>query len=148
MVSRLAQTRVSDKMAAELMLRTASIHTPPTAEDGWRLLVTRFRGRGVARTLCDVWMANLGPSERLLRTYQLGRMSWTEFGRRYRTEMLQPGGADRGNVVIKNHGQKFTLRLLRRLAETENVTLLCHCAEDERHCHRHLLRELILKEGL
>lgn len=128
------------------MLRTASIHTPPTPEDGLRLLVTRFRGRGIAKTLCDVWLASLGPSERLLRTYQHGRMSWAEFGRRYRAEMVQAGGADRGNVVIKNHGQKFTLRLIRRLAESGNVTLLCHCAEDAKQCHRHLLRELILKE--
>jgi hypothetical protein len=24
------------------------------------------------------------------------------------------------------------------------VTLLCHCAEDQAQCHRHLLRRLIL----
>jgi hypothetical protein len=23
------------------------------------------------------------------------------------------------------------------------VTLLCHCAEDEPHCHRHLLKALL-----
>lgn len=125
------------------MLRTASIRTPATPEDGLRLLVARFRGRGVAKTMCDVWLPNLGPSERLLRTYQHGRMSWVEFGRRYRTEMLQSGGADRGNVVIKNHGQKFTLRLVRRLAEAGNVTLLCHCPPDAANCHRFLLQELI-----
>lgn len=127
------------------MLRTASIQSPATSADGLRLLVTRFRGRGVAKTRCDVWLPNLGPSERLLRTFQQGRMSWAEFGRRYRTEMLQSGGADRGNVIIKNHGQKFTLRLLRHLAESGEVTLLCHCAEDAVHCHRFLLRDLILK---
>ena len=32
------------------------------------------------------------------------------------------------------------------LARTGRVTLLCHCAEDERQCHRHLLRELILSD--
>lgn len=125
------------------MLRTASIRTPATAEDGLRLLVARFRGRGVPKTLCDVWLPNLGPSERLLRTYLHGRMSWADFSRRYRAEMLQTGGADRGNVIIKNHGQKFTLRLIRRLAEAGNVTLLCHCAEEAEHCHRFLLRDLI-----
>lgn len=130
------------------MLRTASIQTRPTAEDGLRLLVTRFRGRGVPKTLCDVWLANLGPSERLLRTYQHGRMSWAEFSRRYRAEMLQAGGADKGNVVIKNHGQKFTLRLIAHLARKGNVTLLCHCPEDAANCHRFLLRDLIEREGL
>ena len=35
-----------------------------------------------------------------------------------------------------NHGQKFTLRLIARLAKREIVTLLCHCAEDAKQCHR------------
>ena len=50
---------------------------------------------------------------------------------------------DRKSRTIKNHGQKFTLRLIRELARRGDVTLMCHCAEDERHCHRHLLRALI-----
>ncbi|MEO6246248.1 MAG: hypothetical protein ABIQ12_12510, partial [Opitutaceae bacterium] len=34
------------------------------------------------------------------------------------------------SATIKNHGQKFTLRLLAKLVEKTHVTLLCHCAED------------------
>lgn len=45
---------------------------------------------------------------------------------------------DKRNRTIKNHGQKFTLRLLQQLAKRSTITLLCHCAEEERHCHRHL----------
>jgi hypothetical protein len=44
---------------------------------------------------------------------------------------------------IKNHGQKFTLRLIKRLAGTGPVTLLCHCAEDQLQCHRHELQRVI-----
>jgi uncharacterized protein YeaO (DUF488 family) len=58
--------------------------------------------------------------------------------------MFAPAGIDKANVNIKNHGQKFTFRLLKRLAAQQNVTVMCHCAEDQRHCHRHILRELIL----
>jgi uncharacterized protein YeaO (DUF488 family) len=57
--------------------------------------------------------------------------------------MLLDGPIDRRNATIKNHGQKFTLRLIKHLARRGNVTLLCHCAEEETHCHRHLLRALI-----
>jgi uncharacterized protein YeaO (DUF488 family) len=56
-------------------------------------------------------------------------------------------GVDAHNRVIKNHGQKFTLRLVGELARRGNVTLLCHCAENEAHCHRHLLRALIERAG-
>jgi hypothetical protein len=52
-----------------------------------------------------------------------------------------------GNATIKNHGQKFTVRLLAKLAEREDVTLLCHCAEDTKECHRFLLRDLIEREA-
>jgi len=93
-------------------------------------------------------MANLGPSERLLRSAlkSLGdEKVWRDFAKRYKAEMLSSGEIDKSNVTIKNHGQKFTLRLLKRLSEKENVTVMCHCAEDERHCHRHLLQELILR---
>ncbi len=115
-------------------------------QDGLRILVARFRGRGVQKTQYDVWMANLGPSEPLLRGFLSGAVPWKEYMRRYKAEMFQSGGADRQNKVIRNHGQKFTLRLIKRLAQTQTVTLLCHCAEEEKHCHRHLLKELVLSK--
>lgn len=47
-----------------------------------------------------------------------------------REKLFTPEASDEGNATIKDHDQKFTLRLLAKLAEKENVTLLCHCAED------------------
>ncbi len=55
--------------------------------------------------------------------------------------------ADAANATIKNHGQKFTLRLVAKLAEQGNVTLLCHCADDAKECHRFLLQDLIGRES-
>ena len=131
------------------MLRTKSVHSPiDPATDGLRILATRLRGRGMKSDRYDVWMANLGPSEHLLRSAlkSLGDQKvWRAFARQYKAEMLSSTAIDKSNVTIKNHGQKFTLRLLKRLAEKENVTVMCHCAEDEQHCHRHLLKELILR---
>ncbi len=92
----------------------------------------------------DVWMPSLGPSERLLTAMQTGRMTWAAFARGYRAEMFMDGPIDTRSRSIKNHGQKFTLRLIKRLARSRHVTLLCHCAEDEARCHRHVLRTLIL----
>lgn len=47
---------------------------------------------------------------------------------------------------MRNHAQKFTLRLVAKLAAKGNVTLLCHCAEDAKQCHRFLLQKLIERE--
>ena len=126
------------------MIKTKSVFSPiEPRKDGLRILATRFRGRGMPTSRYDVWMANLGPSEKLLREVLAGRIGWGEFSRRYRKELFEGGAIDQRNRTIKNHGQKFTLRLLQELAKRETVTLLCHCGEDEPHCHRHVLQAIL-----
>lgn len=127
------------------MLRTKSLRSPPEEDDGMRILVARFRGRGVPKGAYHVWMPNLAPSERLLRDFIGGAIGWPTFRTIYRAQISEAAPVDAENATIKNHGQRHTLRLLRHLAEHQNVTLLCHCPEDERHCHRHLLRAAIEK---
>jgi uncharacterized protein YeaO (DUF488 family) len=128
------------------MLKTKSVHSPMEPSDGLRILVARGRGRGLPADRFDVWMANLGPSEKLRDAILAGEISWAEYSRRYYKELRETGGLDDRNSRIKNHGQKFTLRLLQHLAKKQNLTLLCHCAENERHCHRHLLKALLKKK--
>ena len=82
-------------------------------------------------------------AQKLLRDAQAGKISWGEFRRGYSKELFEGGAIDRKNKTIKNHGQKFTLRLLQKLAERNTITLLCHCAEDQPHCHRHMLRRIL-----
>jgi len=89
-------------------------------------------------------MANLGPSQDLLDQFQAKRITWGEFSRRYRHELREGGSIDRRNPLIKNHGQKFTLRLLQKLGKSGTITLLCHCSEDQPHCHRNILKKLLL----
>lgn len=128
------------------MLKTKSVHSEIEPSDGLRILATRFRGRGLPADRYDVWMANLGPSERLLKTVLAGEITWREFSKRFREELAAPAANDADNETIKNHGQKFTLRLIAKLAEKGEVTLLCHCAEDATECHRFLLQTLIERE--
>lgn len=126
------------------MLKTKSVYSPPTENDGLRILATRFRGRRMPANLYDVWMPSLGPSEQLLKAVQAGTISWAAFTRDFKKEMFFDGAIDSRNRTIKNHGQKSTLRLIKAMAREGNVTLMCHCDEDAKQCHRHILRELIL----
>lgn len=127
------------------MLKTKSVWTAIDRKaDGLRLLVTRFRGRAMLTSRYDVWMPSLGPSELILRQGQGGKITWAQFKRQYCKELFLDGPIDRRSRTIKNHGQKFTLRLIKRLARRGNVTLLCHCAEDQIQCHRRELQALIL----
>ena len=126
------------------MIRAKSVLSPiDRKRDGFRILATRFRGRGLPTSRYDVWMPSLGPSEKLLRSVQSGRISWAAFIRQYRREIFMDGPIDARSRTIKNHGQKFTLRLLAELSRSANVTVMCHCAEDAEQCHRHELRKLI-----
>jgi uncharacterized protein YeaO (DUF488 family) len=131
------------------MLRTDSVSSGLPARPGaLRILATRYRGRFLPTSAYDVWMPNLAPSERLLRDILDERITWAEFKRRYTQEMLDADAkADAGNRTIKNHGQKFTLRLLTQLAKTIDVTLLCHCPPDAKQCHRFILEQLIRKHA-
>jgi uncharacterized protein YeaO (DUF488 family) len=127
------------------MIRTKSVWSPiDRKKDGIRILATRFRGRGMRTTRYDVWMPSLAPSERILRNAQAGRTTWAQFVREYRRELFMDGPIDARSRTIKNHGQKFTLRLIKRLGRIGRVTLMCHCAEDQQQCHRHKLRNVIL----
>jgi uncharacterized protein YeaO (DUF488 family) len=125
------------------MLQTKSVYSSIDRNDGLRILATRYRGRGMSSRLYDVWMPSLGPSERLLREVQGGTITWAVFAREFKKELLLDGPIDARSRTIKNHGQKFTLRLLKALARDQNVTVMCHCAEEETHCHRHVLKKLI-----
>ena len=129
------------------MLKTKSVFTAVAENDGMRILATRFRGRGMSPALYDVWMPSLGPSERLLKAVQSGTITWAAFTRDFKKELFLDAPIDARNRTIKNHGQKFTLRLLALLAAREDITLLCHCAREEAHCHRHVLARLIAKSG-
>ena len=113
------------------MVRTKSVYTPiDRKNDGICILATRFRGWGLPKRFYDVWMPSLGPSERLLRDGQAHRLTWAKFSREYRHELFIDGSLDKANRTIKNHDQKFTLRVLESLAKRGNVTLMCHCAEN------------------
>lgn len=127
------------------MIATKSVRTPCEAKkDGLRILVARFRGR-LPSGRYDVWMPNLGPSETLLAAFQAGRISWRDFAKRYEAEIFGTHATEPGNRTIKNHGQKFTLRLLQEFGRRDQVTLLCHCAENEPHCHRHVLQQILAR---
>lgn len=88
-------------------------------------------------------MPNLGPSQALLKQGQTGKLTWGEFSKRYRAELFETGPIDKRNKLIKNYGQKFTLRMLKYLAKRDPVTLMCYCPEDQPKCHRHVLAKVL-----
>jgi uncharacterized protein YeaO (DUF488 family) len=120
-------------------VRTKRWNDPVEPEDGFRVLVCRYRPRGVRKDgePWDAWMEDLGPSRTLHAAYwgKSGEpIGWPAYERRYLTEMMQPSG----------RGAAMMAALATRLASDETVTLLCSSAcTDPARCHRTLLAALL-----
>lgn len=69
-------------------------------------------------------MPNLAPSEALLNAAQKGRITWSEFGSRYRKELREVGSIDGRNRSIRP--KVYAEITAQRLARSGNVTLMCH----------------------
>jgi uncharacterized protein YeaO (DUF488 family) len=109
--------------------------------EGTRIGTVRRPPRGVPRSKFasenwyDVWYPNLAPS---VPTMQLGLKAgtpaeWQKFVRRYRAEMSE---ADASR----------SLDLLAALSHHADFSVGCYC-ENESHCHRSVLRELLVARG-
>ena len=118
-------------------IRTKRWDDPREAEDGSRLLVCRYRPRGLPKAdeTWDAWNASLGPSKELhAAAYGKGglKFTWDDYKRRYLAEMKSQTAAIN--------------ELAKRVAGGETITLLCSSScERESRCHRSLLKELIEK---
>src|SRR5437870_10666546 len=118
-------------------IKTKRWNDPRKRDDVFRLLICRYRPRGVPKAdeTWDEWCPELGPSEKLHADFY-GKngppIGWDEYRRRYLEEME---GQEQ---------QKDIEELAELVAEGKTITLLCSSAcEDPAHCHRTLLRELI-----
>ena len=84
----------------------------------------------------DVWLPELAPSA-LLVSWALSEpfndKRWAEYVRKYRREMRGPSAA-----------RVLTLLAARSLKTSFSVGC---CCEDGEHCHRRLLRELLIEHG-
>jgi uncharacterized protein YeaO (DUF488 family) len=126
---------------ATISIAVVRLGSPRTAKEGLRLGTVRRPPRGVpknefaARDFYDVWLPSLAPSQPLVTMALRGDSdrSWKEFERKYRAEMKRPDAAR-------------LLDLLASRSHQTNFAVGCYC-EDERRCHRSILRTLLAERG-
>ncbi|HEX8524793.1 MAG TPA: DUF488 family protein [Tepidisphaeraceae bacterium] len=116
-------------------IKTKRWDDPVEADDGHRLLICRYRPRGIAKSgeTWDAWEPSLGPSQDLhagAYAKHGANLSWESYQRLYLSEMRSQG--------------KLIDALAKRVAAGETITLLCSSAcTRESRCHRSLLKMLI-----
>jgi len=124
-----------------MAVRVVRLGSARTADEGLRIGTVRRPPRGVpkaefaAQNWYDVWFPNLAPS---VETMKLGHAAqtpaqWAAFARKYRAEMAAPENAR-------------TIELLALLSRQTNFSVGCYC-ENEAHCHRSVLRALLVDKG-
>lgn len=124
-----------------MAVRVVRLGSPRVKGEGTRIGTVRRPPRGVpksefaAQNWYDVWFPNLAPS---LETMKLGQQArtpaqWAAFARKYRSEMAKPDS-------------RHALELLAALSHQCNFSVGCYC-ENEAHCHRSVLRELLIEQG-
>lgn len=116
------------------VVKTKQWDEPAEPEDGTRILVCRYRPRGLPKDqeTWDEWLADLGPSKSL-HAAAYGKngdpVMWDTYRAAYLREM-------RGNPAIDE--------LAQRVQAGKTITLLCSsaCVRESR-CHRSLLKLMI-----
>jgi uncharacterized protein YeaO (DUF488 family) len=127
-----------------MTIRIVRLGSPRARGEGLRIGTVRRPPRGVpkadfaSRDFYDVWLPDLAPSDALVKRALAAQRAgddgeWARFVRRYRAELKRPE-AER------------LLVMLAALSRQTNLSVGCYC-EDESHCHRSVLRELLREHG-
>jgi uncharacterized protein YeaO (DUF488 family) len=124
-----------------MAVRVVRLGSKRSKGEGLRIGTVRRPPRGVPRSefaaqdWYDVWFPTLAPSVGTMKTGQAATtpQQWAAFKNRYRAEMSAPEA-------------RHALELLTALSHTTDLAVGCYC-EDESHCHRSVLRELLAEHG-
>ncbi len=124
-----------------MSIRIIRLGSPRLRDEGLRIGTVRRPPRGVPKekfaseNWYDVWLPILAPSNETVKFAQSAETpaQWNAFVRKYRSEMATPENS-------------HTLELLAALSHHTNFSVGCYC-ENEAHCHRSVLRELLLEKG-
>ncbi len=116
-------------------IHTKRWNDPREPADGFRLLVTRYRPRGVSKQdeTWDAWEPSLGPTKDLhaaVYTTSASPVPWPVYRAKYLAQQK-----DNADLIAS---------LAKRVRDGETITLLCSsaCVRESR-CHRSILKELI-----
>jgi uncharacterized protein YeaO (DUF488 family) len=115
--------------------------SPRQPDEGLRIGTVRRPPRGVpkselaSRDFYDVWQPLLSPSAELVAEAKAAadEKAWEAFRRKFKAEMNHPA-------------PQQLLDLLAALSHQTSLAVGCYC-EEEAHCHRSVLRELLEARG-
>jgi uncharacterized protein YeaO (DUF488 family) len=118
------------------MIKTKQIFQPKYTSDGTRILITYGVSDKLKEFPFDEHIGALAPSLDLLSAYKGWKgkpISWDEYEKCFVEEMESP------------QSKEAIAELAKRSFHGETITLLCYEKEENPHCHRHIVKRLILE---
>lgn len=124
-----------------MAIRVVRLGSPRAPDEGVRIGTVRRPPRGVPkadfakRDFYDVWLPALSPTADLVKDalHASNDREWAAFTRHFKAQMNEPDAAR-------------LLDLLAVMSQQADLSVGCYC-EDESHCHRSVLRELLTQRG-
>ena len=109
-------------------------YDPPSAEDGYRVLVDGLWPRGITKEELKVaeWMRAIAPSADLRKWYGHKPERWEEFRKRFRKELREPARhALVEQLIARARKEKVTLVFGARDAQRSNAAVIAEVIAEE-----------------
>lgn len=113
------------------MIKTKRVYEPYSPQDGQRILIDRLWPRGLSKenAKIDLWLKDISPSTELRAWFNHDPKKWSEFQKRYISEL---------------DNNKEATKVLRTQLKSGPVTLV-YAAKDEQHNNAVVLAEYFKK---
>ena len=125
-----------------MAIQVVQLGSPRDGNEGIRIGTVRRPPRGVRKVdyakldFYDTWLPQLAPSAELVKWARTNKdtiANWKLFEKWYGQE-------------LSSHDNLRLLDLFAALSQGTDFSIGCYC-EDERKCHRSILRKMLLKRG-
>ncbi|MGB7727546.1 MAG: DUF488 domain-containing protein [Candidatus Acidiferrum sp.] len=114
------------------MIQTKRVYEKAAKGDGYRVLVDRLWPRGLTKEKArvDLWMKEIGPSDELRKWFHHEEGSWSEFEKRYKSELTK---------------KEELLGELRKLHREHGTVTLLYGSKDEKQNQAVVLTAMLKK---
>jgi len=119
-------------------IKTKSVFDDAEKSDGFRILVTRYHPRikGFKKGIgYDEWLKGVSPIGQAVKMLKSGKMTERKFSKQYLVYLNSSSDAQRDLEHVRE-----------LLINGCSVTLLCYEPEGKEFCHRHLLKEYLMRQ--
>jgi uncharacterized protein YeaO (DUF488 family) len=116
------------------LIKTKSVYDPVDLEsDEFRILIMRKWPReiGYKKYSIHKWSKELGTSRQLLDKWDRSEIAWGDYVTQYSADQLWSVAAE------------IETESIAKMSIHKTVTLLCKERENDPHCHRHILKNIV-----